>query len=155
MGNVWHNDVQANFRMSYVPDRDPYGRAWSSSDILAIRDRTARVQIENVDAIQLLERIVSESSAVVYCDPPYRNANTVPYRYAPDWDALTEVLREQKGRVAISGYADDWDHLGWRCESYATYVRVYHTPKREIEAKPRTEKLWMNYDPVAQGLFAT
>ena len=87
--------------------------------------------------------------AVVYCDPPYRNADTSPYRHVPDWTALEEVLRAQTGRVAVSGYGDDWDSLGWRSAELPSEVRVYTAG--EMSKLDRNEKLWMNLSAARGG----
>ena len=110
--------------------------------ILALKQRMKLVQLENIDAVKLLERVARHDDAVVYCDPPYATADTTKYAISGfDKGAMVEVLRAQKGSVAISGYNDEWDALGWRCEEKGRFSRG---PKTSI-AKVRIEKLWMNY----------
>ena len=63
---------------------------------------------------KLLGKIALLDYAVVYIDPPYATAETSAYRY-PDIDThrMGAAIMAQKGNVAISGYADEWDFLGW------------------------------------------
>ena len=128
--------------------------SWCSKDILRLRERTKHVQLECIDAVELLGRVAGEKGAVVYVDPPYRSADTKNYRFLPDWDKLTEALKAQKGSVAVSGYGDDWDHLGWACEEFECHAMVYDAQGGNMNASGRTEKLWMNYDPPSdESLF--
>lgn len=115
-----------------------------------VADRVCDVQIENTDACRLLERIVDNPDTVIYCDPPYPTADQRLYDREVDYEALTTVLLGQAGRVAISGYTDEWDHLGW--------IRHEHVTKSSMpgvaETPHRVEVLWTNYDPVSpQKLF--
>ena len=122
--SILHTDTE---RGSWIwRDRFVGGKlsSWCANDIAKIRDRTRMVQIENTDAVELLERMHDKPHAVIYVDPPYRTANHSPYSFVPDWDALTAVLLKQQGSVAVSGYNDEWDHLGWRCEG------VWHPRQR-------------------------
>ena len=126
-------------------------RIWESSDILALRERIKRVQLRTADACSILARMQGEPAAVIYCDPPYRTADDSKYQAQPDIERLTEALLAQQGRVAVSGYNDEWDHLGWRSESFPTSANVVVSGTNA--RLPRTEKLWMNYDPPQRGLF--
>ena len=111
-----------------------------------IAARIYNVQIENCCGIELLERTSQNAEAVVYADPPYYTAITSPYRDATiDIERMTEVLLKHRGRVAISGYGDEWAHLDWRCE---TYNILHSAPK--YAASARVEKLWMNYPRVVR-----
>ena len=151
-GSIWHTDSKTiqRFRMNFSVDIGSLP-SWGSEDIIRLYDRTRDLQIENKDAVEILRRIEGKETAVVYVDPPYgEEADTSPYRFAPDREALRDTLAKQRGRVAISGYGDDWDCLGWRSTSFESMVRVYSAAS--MKAKPRIEKLWMNYDPPG-GLF--
>ena len=123
----------------------PRPMPFCSEDVWRIYERTRGVQIECRDAVEMLARIAGFSHAVVYVDPPYRTADTRGYIHMPDWGALTDVLAEQQGSVAVSGYNDEWDHLGWRCTSLDT------TAQTALATGGRVEKLWMNYDQHASG----
>lgn len=108
-----------------------------------LANRMRYVQMECRPAIDELARTAECAYAVVYCDPPYPTANTSPYRYGDiDIPELTEALLAQKGFVAISGYGDEWTHLGWhRHERKAL--------RRQINGRgePRVEVVWTNQRP--------
>ena len=84
---------------------------------------------------------------VVYVDPPY--PNTVRH-YAKanniNPKKLGKALLAQKGKVAISGYGDTWDHLGWRVEKIKTVTYIGAAAGKTSAS--RVECLWMNYDPI-------
>lgn len=85
---------------------------------------------------------------LTYVDPPYANTVGTAGAYAHDVDrgALGEVLRVQRGRVAISGYGDEWDHLGWE-----RHERRTNTSLGDLHANtPRVEALWTNFRPTSQ-----
>lgn len=46
----------------------------------------------------------------------------------------------QQGRVAVSGYGDEWDCLGWRRVEKEGLVRRPNQTARKV-----VEVLWMNY----------
>lgn len=109
--------------------------------VLLLRDRMKHVVIRNVDAIELLERMANSGDAVIYCDPPYATADTSLYRVDVQHD-LTDVLMSQAGKVAISGYNNEWDHLDWqRHELVVKYANGILGEKQP----DRTEVLWTNY----------
>ena len=112
----------------------------------ALRVRMKHVQIENIDAVRLLDRVKDFERAVVYCDPPYGLADTSPYRVDKvDRERLSDVLQAQKGRVAVSGYGTEWDHLGW--EKYEIEVPFVHVDRRDgVIGQQRVECLWTNYN---------
>ena len=115
-------------------------RRWLAEDFAVLAERMANVQIECRDAIWVMNRVAGEKDAVVYVDPPYPTA-TYGYKYHKvDVEGLTDALEAQKGKVAVSGYGDEWDHLGWR-------VAEYKTTSNSAGHAQRTERLWMNYEP--------
>ena len=126
---------QRGFKPSRVA-RDPQ----SAEDFALLAERLRKVQLENTDALELLERTADCDYAVIYCAPPYSTANTTPYSMGRvDFDRLGELLQAQKGAVAISGYEGEWDCLGWAAE-WRQSVR------RQIarNGEPRVEVLWRN-----------
>ena len=130
-GTVWKGDTA------------PY-RKWLAEDFAVLAERMANVQIECRDAIWVMNRVAGEKDAVVYVDPPYRSTKHLSGAYKHvevHMEGLTEALEAQKGRVAVSGYGDEWDHLGWRVAEYKT---VSWASKDKAQ---RTERLWMNYEP--------
>ena len=128
---------------------------WKSGRITELFDRFSNVQLENKDAVELLVWIQECDYAVVYCDPPYHSSDVSPYQMGKvDLHTLTNVLLRQQGKVAISGYGDEWSHLGWERHQMQSNF-VFNGANRISE--PRTEVLWTNYDAHAEqaigGLF--
>ena len=111
-----------------------------------LTQRIQDVQIECDDAINVIRKAVDVKDAIIYCDPPYRTSGTGTYRYGDvDIDALTDILKECKGRVAISGYEGEWEHLGWVSEEFVAKRMVMQG--MNMRNTPRKEKLWLNYQP--------
>ncbi len=116
-----------------------------------IVQRLLRVQIENASAIEVIKRYDSEQT-LFYCDPPYPHdsrGDNKAYAYEmidQDHRELAAVLRNVRGKVAISGYhCDLMDDLykDWRC--IEAPVKNCHSIK-----KLRQEILWVNYATHAQ-----
>jgi DNA adenine methylase len=112
-----------------------------------IVQRLLRVQIENSPAIEVIQRYDSEET-LFYCDPPYPHASrgdANAYRYEMTDDEhrqLAEVLRNVKGRVALSGY-----HCDLLDKLYEDWDYIEASSKQCLSVKqPRTEVLWMNYE---------
>jgi DNA adenine methylase len=112
-----------------------------------IVQRLLRVQIDHSPAIEVIQRYDSEET-LFYCDPPYPHdsrgdANAYRYEMSDhDHQGLAEVLRNVKGKVALSGYhCDLLDTLykDWNC--------IEAPAKQCLSVKqPRTEVLWTNYE---------
>ena len=114
-------------------------------EILA--DRLRAVQLENCDALALLERTAGIPEAVIYADPPYPSADTSPYALGDlDYKRLGELLQAQEGAVAVSGYPGEWDSLGWECERKSA-----HRNQIGGSWSPRVECLWRNERCVAMA----
>ncbi|GIV04486.1 MAG: hypothetical protein KatS3mg016_0061 [Fimbriimonadales bacterium] len=113
-----------------------------------IADRLLRVQIEHLDALEVIRKYDSEQT-LFYCDPPYvhqTRGDVRAYAYEMTDDAhrqLAELLHSVKGKVAISGYRcklmDELYH-DWYCTEAPP--RICHSVKQL-----RQELLWTNYDP--------
>lgn len=127
-------------------------RPWRQERIEPLVLRMRDIQLENKDAIHLLTWLSDTENVVIYCDPPYHTATTNKYQHGDvDVLALTDALIASRGQVAISGYADEWQHLGWQRHEKECMIST-HGANKIVE--PRTEVLWTNYD-VAQMLTAT
>jgi len=111
-----------------------------------IAERLLRVQIENRPAIEVI-RLYDSKDTLFYCDPPYPHeirGDIKSYKYEmieKDHIELARVLRNVKGKVAISGYRCDLMnelYESWRC---------VEAPEKNCHSvkKPRKEALWMNY----------
>ena len=112
----------------------------TQDDITTIARRLSNVQLECVDACDLLERVF-DIETIIYADPPYRTADTEGYnKVVLDVDRLAQLFRAQRGFVAISGYNDEWDMLGWH--KYYKDARRHQIATQKAEK--RTEVLWCN-----------
>lgn len=112
----------------------------SAGEIALLAERIRDVQLENTDALGLLERMAACDYAVIYCDPPYPSANTSGYAMGNfDRDRLSDLLLSQKGAVAVSGYEGEWDCLGWAAAQKKALRRQFTDG-----GEPRTEMLWRN-----------
>jgi DNA adenine methylase len=119
----------------------------SVEGLAEIVQRLLRVQIDHSPAIEVIQRYDSEET-LFYCDPPYPHdsrgdANAYRYEMSDhDHQGLAEVLRNVKGKVALSGYhCDLLDTLykDWNC--------IEAPAKQCLSVKqPRTEVLWTNYE---------
>ena len=129
---------------------------WSGEEFAPLASRMRDVQIENRCASEVLERTSREPGCLIYCDPPYRTADASPYGdFELSWSRLGELLLAQKGNVAISGYGDEWDCLGWT----RSELKSAHTPiganasAPGAKASKRVEVLWTNFEPAQRRLF--
>ena len=112
------------------------------ADIARLSERLRLVQLDCRDALAVLERTAELDYAVIYCDPPYPDTDLRPYRQAAvDYGQLAELLIAQRGAVAVSGYAGNWDALGWAAESRADVRRQTNGTGA---VTPRQEWLWRN-----------
>lgn len=112
------------------------------------------VETYNVDCLTFLRTFdfASAGRVLIYADPPYvlaTRARTRMHRYRHDYtdadhEALIAALGALQASVMISGYHSDL-YAGlllapqWRSLSYQVKTR----------GGPRTECLWMNYEPHA------
>lgn len=128
-----------------------------SVDFDALADRLRQVQITCRDACDFLLKFGRyDHRMMIYCDPPYPSVKDY---YGEDFDACgftDALLAAQDGpHIAISGYNDEWDHLGWLRHEYAAHGHKSHTLATAPGATRRTEVLWTNFEPHGQQqLFA-
>ncbi len=105
--------------------------------------RLLEAQIENQDALRLIERYNKEE-VFIYVDPPYLIETRKGYLYQHELDEfehikLLNALKKHKGKVMISSYENDlYDtHLkGWGKEQKST------TAEGSVK---RIETIYMNY----------
>lgn len=115
-------------------------------DLPLIAQRLLRVQIENEPAIEVIKRYDSEET-LFYCDPPYPHGSRGDANaYANEMTdkqhrELAEVLRNVKGKVALSSY-----HCQLMEELYGDWQRAESKEKIIHSVKTaRKEVLWINY----------
>jgi len=144
MQSIMHGADCKQWAPTYTPHRLS---AWVKGEIGLLANRLRHVYIESRDALEVLERVGAEKDAVVYCDPPYRTTDLRPYGKGTDgtdWELMEKILKRQKGRVAISGYGEEWDCLGWHRHEFKKQHTVLMA-KGVRETQDRTEVLWCNY----------
>jgi len=127
--------------------------AWLKSfdGLVDVAVRLRQVQIENDNAISIIQRYDSEET-LFYCDPPYpfesRGRNEQRYNLEMTDDEhvdLAHCLYGVQGLVAVSGYrCDMMDSL------YKSWNR-YDAPAKRLPSSgddktEKTECLWTNYD---------
>jgi len=124
-------------------------------------DRLSRVQLDNRDAIEVIEYWDSDDT-VFYIDPPYmaetRLSNT-EYKYEmtnADHERLIDVLLDISGQAAVSGYAcPTYERLadaGWTKHEFQTSCNMVGRVRRSklrgkgaaTKQAPRTECLWVH-----------
>lgn len=125
------------------------------ADWRLIAERCRKWIIYQRPAEKLLRQLQNTEDIDIYCDPPYYQSenSTDAYGIAVDVEALTDLLLAQKGKVAISGMADEWEHLGWRKTEKQMVGALQGLSGKEVGN--RNEILWMNYPPNNPQLFAS
>lgn len=112
------------------------------AQLQAVAARLADAEIENRDALEVIERF-NRPDVLLYVDPPYLRQTRTAKLYAHETDnahheQLLAQLREHRGAVILSGYAStlydtalgDWERITLRA------------PKVE-KAAARDEVLWV------------
>ena len=141
--SIMHGDGSPGFRRCLTAAVGSMGR-FDRADITRLADRLRTVQLESVDALDLLWRTAGNEGCAVYADPPYPTADTSAYAVdRVDIDALAAALQAQSGAVAVSGYGSEWDCLGWHKETKPA-LRRNVAPGPGKTGDPRTETLWLN-----------
>ena len=139
----WKNDVQGRERMYAL---------WNwyrlPELVIEIAERLRSVQIENRPALEVISRF-NYGNVFMYIDPPYLLGTRRAKQYKCEMDdvehiELLTVLQKSQAKIMISGYASDlYDDMltGWRRRELASHAEM---------GKPRTEIIWMNYEPEKQ-----
>jgi len=119
-----------------------------------IVQRLLRVQIEHAPALEVIKRYDS-AETLFYCDPPYpHGSRSDPNAYGfemtdDEHRALAEVLRNVKGKVALSSYHGalmDELYGDWRFIEAAAKKAHSTNTRPDNEKQHRTEVLWVNYE---------
>lgn len=106
-------------------------------------DRIQGTQIEQIDAIELIERYNTED-VFIYCDPPYvlstRKSNLYKREMSDEMHIrLLHSLFQHPGKVLLSGYDNELYN-----EKLVGWSKVTKDTNAEHGLK-RTETLWANY----------
>ena len=115
-----------------------------SLQLKELQARVMQVEIEHRDALRVIREYGGIEDAVMYCDPPYQAAGKAHDCQIGDKAAMVEALQQCRGLVAVSGYEDDWDELGWRVNEMPVLTSNLGV------ATERVERLWTNYRPGGQ-----
>lgn len=111
--------------------------------IISCGERLKNAQIENTNAISLIERY-NDPNTLIYCDPPYLNKLRKKNMYADemsDFDhvVLLETIAKSRANVIISGYDNELYNsvlCGWSSDMKETVIQM---------GLHRTEKIWFNF----------
>lgn len=141
----WKNDVQGREAAYAV-------KHWNGVPDLIIdaAERLKYVQIENRPAVELISRF-NYPNVLIYADPPYLLSTRHGKQYhcemsEDDHCQLLDVLKKHAGPVIISGYQSELYNAelkGWHCETKEV--------RNQLSA-PRTECIWLNFEPQAKQI---
>lgn len=118
-------------------------------------ERLKNAQIENMDAIKLINDMKGENT-FIYCDPPYMQETRKRYLYNHEMEdvdhkRLLETILKSDCKIMISGYENELYNkmlVGWN--------KAHKETTAECSVK-RTETIWYNYDlniGIQEELFA-
>lgn len=116
-----------------------------------LHSNSCAVQIENQDALKLIERYNREN-VLIYLDPPYKLSTRSKRIYKhemkdSDHVKLLETIRDNKAKIILSGYDN---------ELYDEYLPGWMKQKTNCTAeggRPSVETIWMNYKPPKEQLI--
>lgn len=119
--------------------------------VMQICGRLKMAQIENVDALTLIERYNDEQT-LLYLDPPYLQSTRRRDMYKCEMTEkqhieLLELVKKSKSKICLSAYDN---------ELYNNYLKNWFTAEKKTTAQmglSRTEKLYMNYQPDLLALY--
>jgi len=119
-------------------------KQWSAlpETIISISNRLKMAQIENQDALHLIQRY-NRKNVLIYADPPYVRSTRTNRHYANEMDDqghidLIEVLKDHNGPVLLSGYNN---------AIYQKYLNEWNVEERIVLAEAGAKKkecLWLN-----------
>lgn len=145
-GNLYQN----GFKSGQQANSPNPARAWSElPEILIVAaERLKGVQIENLPAVELIERYDTED-VFIYADPPYLHGTRKNYLYKyemqnSEHEELLNVLIRHPGKILLSGYDNDMYN-----DMLPEWHKVHKVTRAE-GGRRRIETLWMNYD-IVQG----
>jgi DNA adenine methylase len=132
-------NVQARKRQSFTKD---------------YADRLNTVQIENNDALKVIDRC-DEKQTFFYVDPPYINSNQGHYSgyTEADYSKLLERLAKVKGKFLLSSYPSLILRKFTKRFKWHTMNLKKHVVVTKLTDKIKTEMLVCNYDPRESGSF--
>lgn len=141
-GNLYQN----GFKSGQQTNSPNPAKAWSElpETMKLATERLKGVQIENLPAVELIERYNTED-VFIYADPPYLHGTRKNYLYKFEMQdvehkALLDVLVKHPGKVLLSGYDNDmYNEMLWGWNKVQKVTRAEG-------GRARVETLWMNYE---------
>ncbi len=137
--NTWRNSQTANSPRCAA--------TWGAlpETVMQICKRLKMAQIENVDALVLIERY-NDPDTLLYLDPPYLQNTRKRNIYKCEMTdmqhiELLELVKQSKSKVCLSAYDN---------ELYNEQLKGWYTAEIKTPAQkgvPRVEKIYMNYQP--------
>ena len=116
-----------------------------------LADRLRNVGIERMDGVEFIHKHGNCPHALLYVDPPY--AGTEGYEHDVDREALSAALLACDARVAVSGYGEEWDALGWHKETAMPANVNAEKVSGMRRDSLRMESLWMNFTPAQRRML--
>lgn len=145
-------------RWSYTKKDSRRDRALTVSQWLSAIDgleeiclRLRNIQIENLDALDIIDRYDTEET-LHYVDPPYlMSARTGGVNYKHEFSdqqhlELLQKLKNVKGKVVISGYINEMysaELIGWH--EHRDLFKMANSTLQNGAKKPRQEVIWTNF----------
>lgn len=116
--------------------------------IFEAASRLKETQIENQDALQLLQRY-DYGDVLAYVDPPYLMDTRKGRYYQTEFEDarqtdLLDILREFSGKVILSGYDNDL-YNRWLSDWYKLEFQ-----SNAEAGQRRVEVIWCNFEPAGQ-----
>lgn len=117
--------------------------------LLKVVERLKNVRIENMDAVDLLERYIDRPATLVYLDPPYLGDRTNGYNIDANNEAFHTKLLEMVNRancmIFISGYENKL-YKSLLSSKDGWHKKTIETTTKDSTGKShdRTEVVWMN-----------
>jgi DNA adenine methylase len=147
-GNLYQN----GFKSGQQTNSPNPAKAWCElPEIMKLAtERLKGVQIENLPALELIERYNTED-VFIYADPPYLHGTRKNYLYKyemqdAEHEELLKTLANHPGKVLISGYDNNMYN-----DMLSEWQKAYKVTRAE-GGRARTEVLWMNYEVDARQL---
>ena len=126
-------------------DRAGIGPSEYAHLIEGLRERMIDIVLECRPAIEILRWAYDMPEAVIYIDPPYAGSDTSAYAVVRHDRAETlDILKGHQAKIAVSGFDDEWDDLGWHRSERPRKVSPMGTGDKALA---RVEVLWTNYQP--------
>ena len=140
------------WKISYSVNSPRCPQSWAAlpQSVFEVCDRLKKAQIENTDALTLVKAYNSPDT-LIYLDPPYlqnlRKRNMYKYEMTDMQHVeLLQLITQSKSKICLSAYDN---------ELYNEILKGWYTAEKKTTAQnglPRTEKLYMNYQPDLFGL---